>query len=171
MNPFFIDQMAMYSAYHRDGRNRATHFIGIPMIVLSIILACSRVPLGPTDLAAVLLLGIGMLYLWLDWRLGLPMLALYTACYAGLRPLAGVEAGLFWTAFAVLFVGGWIFQLVGHVFEGRRPALLDNLLQALIAPLFLLAETLFALGFRRDLEAAMQAAWPKYRFGEAAAAR
>lgn len=171
MNPFFIEQMAMYSAYHRDGRNRVTHFIGIPMIVLSILLACIRVPLGPTDLATVLLLGIGALYLWLDWRLGLPILVIYVGCYAALLPLAGVKAGIFWTTFAVLFGGGWIFQLVGHVFEGRRPALLDNLLQALIAPLFLLAETLFALGFRRDLEAAMEAAWPKYRFGEAAAAR
>lgn len=171
MNPFFIEQMAMYSAYHRDGRNRATHFIGIPMIVLSIILACIRVPLGPTDLAALLLVGVGAFYLWLDWRLGLPMLAIYAGCYAALRPLAGAEAGFVWSLFAALFIGGWIFQLVGHLFEGRRPALLDNLLQALVAPMFLLAETLFALRFRRDLEAAMEAAWPKYRIGETAIAR
>jgi NADH-quinone oxidoreductase subunit M len=35
MNTFFLEQMAMYSAYHRHPRNRATHFIGIPMIVLT----------------------------------------------------------------------------------------------------------------------------------------
>lgn len=170
MNPFFIEQMAMYSAYHRDGRNRATHFVGIPMIVLSILIACIRVPIGPIDLAVPILIAVGVFYLWLDWRLGLPMLALYVASYIGLRPLAGAEAGFAWSLFAVLFAGGWIFQLVGHVFEGRRPALLDNLLQALIAPVFLLAETLFAFGFRHDLEAAMEAAWPKYRFAETAAA-
>ena len=39
MNPFFIEQMAMYSAYHRDARNRATHFIGIPAIVLATTIA------------------------------------------------------------------------------------------------------------------------------------
>jgi uncharacterized membrane protein YGL010W len=26
-----------------------------------------------------------------------------------------------WKAVAVLFVGGWIFQFVGHVFEGKPP--------------------------------------------------
>jgi hypothetical protein len=28
-----------------------------------------------------------------------------------------------WVLFAVFFVGGWAFQLVGHAWEGRRPAL------------------------------------------------
>jgi len=29
-----------------------------------------------------------------------------------------------WSAFGALFVGGWILQkLVGHAFEGRKPAL------------------------------------------------
>ena len=67
-----------------------------------------------------------------------------------------------WTVFAVTFVGGWIFQLVGHVFEGRRPALTDNLLQALVAPMFLAAETAFAMGLRRELHEALEARWPAY---------
>jgi uncharacterized membrane protein YGL010W len=54
--------------------------------------------------------------------------------------------------FGIAFVVGWSFQLVGHVFEGRRPALVDNLLQALVAPLFILLEGLFALGLRRDVQ-------------------
>ena len=29
----FESQMAMYTSYHRDSRNRATHFIGIPAII------------------------------------------------------------------------------------------------------------------------------------------
>ena len=45
MNPFFVEQMAMYSAYHRDARNRATHFIGIPAIVFSLFIPLSWVPL------------------------------------------------------------------------------------------------------------------------------
>jgi hypothetical protein len=28
--------------------------------------------------------------------------------------------------FAILFVGGWILQLVGHVFEGRKPRVADK---------------------------------------------
>jgi len=44
-----------------------------------------------------------------------------------------------------------VFQLVGHVFEGRRPALSDNLFQIFIAPIFLVAEVFFALGLKRDV--------------------
>ena len=51
----------------------------------------------------------------------------------------------------MFFVGGWVFQLVGHVFEGRRPALSDNLFQIFIAPIFLVAEVFFALGLKRDV--------------------
>jgi uncharacterized membrane protein YGL010W len=67
----------------------------------------------------------------------------------------GVAAG--WTAFAVLFVGGWIVQLLGHAFEGRKPALADNLFQIFIAPIFLCAELFFALGYKPKLHAAVQA--------------
>ena len=31
------DQLAAYAAYHRDARNIATHFIGIPLIVVSLL--------------------------------------------------------------------------------------------------------------------------------------
>ena len=46
----------------------------------------------------------------------------------------------------------WILQFIGHgVFEGRAPALLDSLDQALLmAPLFVLLEVLFSMGYRRE---------------------
>ena len=53
-----------------------------------------------------------------------------------------------------LHVGSWIAQFVGHgKFEGRAPALLDNLFQAFfLAPLFVWMEILFALGYRPELQ-------------------
>jgi hypothetical protein len=30
------EQMAFYAAYHQDARNKATHFIGVPAIMLSL---------------------------------------------------------------------------------------------------------------------------------------
>jgi uncharacterized membrane protein YGL010W len=42
-------------------------------------------------------------------------------------------------------------QLVGHVWEGRRPALADNLFQAFIGPMFIMAEVLMALGLKQEL--------------------
>src|SRR6476646_6302231 len=61
-----------------------------------------------------------------------------------------------WIGFAIFFTGGWIFQLVGHAWEGRRPALVDNLFQAFIGPMFLMAEMLMAMGFKQDLKAAIE---------------
>jgi uncharacterized membrane protein YGL010W len=49
----------------------------------------------------------------------------------------------------------WIAQFVGHgVFEGRAPALLDNLVQAFfLAPFFVWLEVLFYFGYRPSLKA------------------
>ena len=53
-----------------------------------------------------------------------------------------------------IFLISWIAQFVGHgVFEGRAPALLDNLVQALfLAPFFVWMEVLFFLGYRPELK-------------------
>ncbi|KAF2703467.1 DUF962-domain-containing protein [Pleomassaria siparia CBS 279.74] len=50
-------------------------------------------------------------------------------------------------------VVSWIAQFIGHgKFEGRKPALLDNLVQALfLAPLFVWYEVLFKLGMYKGL--------------------
>lgn len=52
------------------------------------------------------------------------------------------------------FVASWAAQFYGHgVHEGRSPALLDNLLGALVlAPLFVFLEVLFAMGYRPELQ-------------------
>lgn len=48
----------------------------------------------------------------------------------------------------------WILQFIGHgKFEGRAPALLDNLVQALfLAPFFVVFEIMFSLGYRPELK-------------------
>jgi uncharacterized membrane protein YGL010W len=55
---------------------------------------------------------------------------------------------------AMINIVSWIAQFVGHgKFEGRAPALLDNLVQALfLAPFFVWFEILFSLGYRQDLK-------------------
>lgn len=48
----------------------------------------------------------------------------------------------------------WVAQFVGHgKYEGRAPALFDNLLQAFVlAPFFVFMEGLFMLGYRPELQ-------------------
>lgn len=57
-----------------------------------------------------------------------------------------------------IFAVAWILQFLGHgKFEGRAPALLDNLMQALLlAPLFVWLEILFFFGYRRELQARVE---------------
>ncbi len=175
MNRFFVEQMAMYSAYHRDMRNRATHFIGIPAIVFSIYIPLAWVPLGrlgaiDVNPALVLLATVSVFYIWLDRVIGAAMVAILLVLYWLAVQVAGMGQTVGWSVFAAAFVGGWVFQLVGHVFEGRRPALADNLLQALIGPMFLVAETVFALGLKRELHEAVEARWKAYSVGARLAA-
>ncbi|MDO4593061.1 MAG: DUF962 domain-containing protein, partial [Comamonadaceae bacterium] len=37
-----VDQLAQYALYHRDARNIITHFIGVPMILLAVVILLSR---------------------------------------------------------------------------------------------------------------------------------
>jgi len=153
-------QMASYAAYHQDARNKATHFIGVPVIVLALFipLAWLRFDVGGVAISAAMLFAAAVLayYFILDVPLAFAMLVVFAllAWLGASIAMLGTAAG--WTWFAVLFVGGWCLQLVGHVYEGRRPALTDNLLQIFVAPIFLAAEVFFALGYKPALHAAVQ---------------
>lgn len=151
------EQMSFYAAYHRDTRNKATHFVGVPAIMLSLFipLAWIRVEVGGATLTAAMLLAALVLvyYFLLDVPLALAMLAVSAALVWAGHEIAALGAAVGWTWFAILFVGGWILQLVGHGFEGRRPALADNLFQIFVAPIFLAAEAFFALGYKPALRA------------------
>jgi uncharacterized membrane protein YGL010W len=49
------------------------------------------------------------------------------------------------------FIVGWVIQFVGHWYEGRKPAFVDDLAGLFIGPMFVTAEWLFALGLCRPL--------------------
>jgi len=152
------DQLAKYAAYHRDGRNIALHLVGIPLIVASVDVLLSRATfvVGGLSITPAILLSliVGLYYLRLDLRLGLAMALLlaggawFGRMVAALPHPIGIGIGL--------FVIGWIIQLVGHFYEGRKPAFVDDLIGLLIGPLFVVAEIGFLLGLRRELEAAIE---------------
>ena len=62
-----------------------------------------------------------------------------------------------------IFISSWVAQFVGHgVFEKRAPALLDNLVQALVlAPFFVWMEILFYIGYRPELKSRVDSAVEK----------
>jgi uncharacterized membrane protein YGL010W len=150
------DQMSVYAAYHQDARNKATHFVGVPVIVLSLMIPLSWLSLEGISAAMGVTAVLLAYYLVLDVWLGLAMCGVMGALLWLAQIIAAQGALAGWIWFALLFVGGWVLQLVGHVFEGRKPALADNLFQIFVAPIFLAAEVFFALGYKPRLHAAMQ---------------
>jgi uncharacterized membrane protein YGL010W len=154
------DQMSFYAAYHQDARNKATHFIGVPLIAFSLLIPLGwlRIEMGGFAVSAALVVTAVLLayYLVLDIALGLAMCVVFALMLWGAEPLSRASFGISAAWFLALFVGGWVLQLWGHVYEGRKPALVDNLFQVFVAPIFLAAEVFFALGYKPRLHEAVQ---------------
>lgn len=89
-----------------------------------------------------------------------PLLVGGTAYANHLTATYGMKAN--YIAVAV-HIFSWLVQFVGHgIFEGRAPALLDNLVQAIfLAPFFVWLEILFAFGYRPELKARLNTAVQK----------
>ena len=156
-----LDQLSTYAEYHRDRRNIATHLVGVPMIVLAVIVLLSRpgidvagMPITPAIVAVVVS---GIYYLRLDLELGMTLVLIHAVMAVAGAAVAAEGTALWLTAGIGLFVVGWIIQFVGHYYEGRKPAFVDDVMGLVIGPLFVLAEVVFALGLRqrllRDIEA------------------
>ena len=112
------------------------------------------VPNLPANLGTVACLAYSTLYVLMEPVAGgmlAPLLLGGTAYANHLTSTYGMKAN--YIAIGV-HVASWIAQFVGHgIFEGRAPALLDNLVQALfLAPFFVWLEILFAFGYRPELK-------------------
>jgi uncharacterized membrane protein YGL010W len=139
MSPVLRSHFSDYAAFHATRGNQACHYVGIPLIVLTLLAALAKVVILPaaglTLTAAELLLALATLYyLTLDRPLALMMLAVSLAFAAIGRVIP------LWPAVA-LFVVGWAFQFVGHhVYEKKSPAFYKNLTHLLVGPLWILAK-------------------------------
>jgi uncharacterized membrane protein YGL010W len=155
------DLLAQYAEYHRDRRNIASHFVGIPMIVFAIGVLLGRpvVPFAGFALTPAWVL-FWLATLWYLTR-GSLLLGVAVSGATGVLLLLAhpVAAG---STFAWLacgfscFVTGWVIQFVGHWYEGRKPAFVDDLVGLLVGPMFVTAEAMFALGWNRSLLATIE---------------
>ena len=147
-----------YARYHRDPRNINTHFIGIPLIVLSIIVLLNLIMfplLGLTIKLGVVIAAITCgFYIKLDIKLGVIMTLFMTLLCMVASVISDFEHALLLGI--ALFVIGWVFQFVGHYFEGKKPAFVDDLMGLVIGPLFVIAEMLFLLGLFKDLKSTIE---------------
>src|SRR5262249_26969552 len=70
------EQLGAYAAYHRDWRNKLTHFVGVPLVTFALFLFLgwlrfAPAPEVPFTGATLFYLVVCLYYLWLDWRVAL----------------------------------------------------------------------------------------------------
>ncbi|KAI0688569.1 hypothetical protein BC835DRAFT_305912 [Cytidiella melzeri] len=160
-------QLTFYGAYHSNPTNIAIHITCVPLILWSAQVLTNDFPVPHA---------IPHIYHkfndYLIFDLNFPVLYItaYLVYYAALDPVAAltyvptaVISLLTARAFverpnalmeaAIVHAVCWIAQFIGHgVAEKRAPALLDNIVGAVVlAPFFVHLEILFALGYRPAL--------------------
>jgi uncharacterized membrane protein YGL010W len=50
-----------------------------------------------------------------------------------------------------VFFLGWLIQFMGHWFEGRKPAFVDDVVGLMVGPMFVVGEVLMFFGFLRRM--------------------
>jgi uncharacterized membrane protein YGL010W len=156
-----VDHLSQYAAYHRDPRNIASHFIGIPLIVVAVSVLLSRPEWLLDGLwispAVIVALASAWFYLRLEVKLGVLMCVLMgLSVWAG-HVLAQQSTMVWLSSGLAMFVVGWVIQFVGHHYEGRKPAFVDDVSGLIVGPLFVVAEVAFMLGMRHELKEQIEA--------------
>ncbi|KAL1603967.1 hypothetical protein SLS60_005559 [Paraconiothyrium brasiliense] len=158
-------QLRFYGAYHHNKVNIGIHTVCVPLILFASVVLLTNTPAIPLPP------WLTVPNLPLNFAAG--FLVLYTTTYILMEPVAGAMLTPILIGVTVygnhltstygatanrwaggVFIASWIAQFIGHgKFEGRAPALLDNIVQAfLLAPFFVWFEILFTLGYRPDLK-------------------
>ncbi len=150
--------MIKYAAYHRDERNIATHVVGIPLIIFSIGVLLARPVVTWQELALTpAWLMWGLTTLWYLTRgnllLALSVSTMNFLLIALAQPLGALSTPLWLLLGGGAFVSGWLIQFIGHYYEGRKPAFIDDIAGLFVGPMFVVAEALFAAGWCRSLSA------------------
>ncbi|KAL8663751.1 MAG: hypothetical protein Q9202_003565 [Teloschistes flavicans] len=158
-------QLLFYGSYHDHPVNVAIHVLCVPTILMTAFLLGTNtpplvpmpqwliIPNLPSNLGTIATLVYATLYILMEPVAGglLAPLMLGGTAYANHLTNTHGQTANYWAL--GLHIASWIAQFVGHgVFEGRAPALLDNLVQAFfLAPFFVWMEILFRLGYRPEL--------------------
>ena len=156
--------MVQYAHYHRHRRNIATHLVGVPLIFMAIGIMLTQPEWVVADrLLTPAWLVWGLTSLWYlsrgNFLLGLATVAvngLLIALAHWLAPMAAQVGLVAWQLGLAIFVVGWIIQFVGHYWEGRKPAFVDDIVGLLVGPMFVVGEVLMAVGLLGQMRMAIE---------------
>ena len=118
-----------YGSYHRHPANKLCHYVGIPMIVFTLVGLLWK-------LSPAVALAVGLAAVLYDLRLSIRLtvpFAAFVLLSAATAP--GLPATFLWAGFVL----GWVLQFVGHfLYEKKAPAFFENLRQLLVGPLWII---------------------------------
>jgi uncharacterized membrane protein YGL010W len=148
--------LAQYAEYHRDRRNIVSHFVGVPMIVfgVGVLLARPMLAAGSVTLTPAWLV-FAFVAAWYLTR-GSALLGVAVSAVVALLLWLGQQVSggsvSVWLAWGTgFFIVGWLIQFIGHWYEGRKPAFVDDVIGLVVAPMFVTAEAMFLLGWNKPL--------------------
>jgi uncharacterized membrane protein YGL010W len=134
------------------------HIFGVPVIVTTLFSLGMYLPFGQVTgcycqahIGMILLLMSLGLYLKLDFVAGVVSCFVYTAAYFIGNQLFLMNGESHLKFVLICQVLAWGGQFIGHAIEGRKPALLDNLLLTLAAPFFVVLEVMMMFGYKAHL--------------------
>ena len=137
-----VDQLlAHYEESHRDPRNERIHFVAIPLIMVSLtgLLFAIHPWVAYGFILASLVYYARLSLFWLGTMAAVSAIGLALVHAMGEHVL---------TISAVIFVGAWIAQFVGHKLEGRKPSFFEDLQYLWVGPMFVLSKLFLRLGIR-----------------------
>jgi uncharacterized membrane protein YGL010W len=146
VSPRLANYFKDYSLYHKTRGNQLTHYLGIPLIVISVLGLLANLTFGLQDLTGSpyfridggsLLFVAGVIwYLFLDWKLTSAFSLVLVGFYFLGRVL---PLYVNWS----IFVLGWILQGIGHAaYEKKSPAFFRNITHLLIGPIWIFSKSI-----------------------------
>ena len=129
---YFAQTLAVYKSYHQDTVNLYIHYICIPMIYATASAILSTIPTSSKfDYSFSLLIFYQSLYFLFapTYFIGISLVI-----YMYFLRLVGLKIRFIQRHKYMIHVGCWVLQFIGHssLFENRRPALIDNLVDSLL---------------------------------------
>lgn len=161
MGAFLDESLAFYASYHYNFLNKLVHIVCVWPIFWTAQIFFFYAPV-PAGLAAtipnwtlVLSLLYGIFYFLVEQPgiVGPIASGLVAGGYVVTKQLFEAHTEVIWKYALAIHIFCWVCQIVAHqVFEKRSPAFLDNIIGAVfMAPLFVLLEIFFPLGYKHSL--------------------
>lgn len=125
------DLFERYGESHRNPRNKAIHWICVPLIVWSVLAALWA--WSPVAAYAGIALAMAY-YAWLSPAIAVGMLSVVALM---VYPLTLLGTHVI-TVAIVVFVLAWVGQFIGHRIEGKKPSFFEDVSFLLVGPAWLL---------------------------------